>query len=106
VYFAEKNMYQPISAFEVQATMPSVRVNEAKATSMNGYIKGEIKNNSEEEINGRYVKFEFFTKNGTSAGTEYLEINSLKSLETKTYEVKFRYNNVYKFIITSTDVKE
>lgn len=101
-----KTIYSPIASFEVQATMPAVKVDEAKATNANGYIKGIVKNFGVEEINGKYIKFEFYTKNEVNIGNEYIEIETLKPQESKTYELEFRYNNVEKFIITIADTKE
>lgn len=107
VFICTKSMYQPIEVFEIQTTMPAVKVDEAKATNVNGYVKGQIKNNSEEDMNsGKYIKFDFYTKKDVNVGSEYIEIGTLKSMESKTYEIKFRYDNVEKFIITVTDTNK
>ena len=39
-----KSMYQPIEKYEIQAENPIVKVDEAKRTNANGYIKGTINN--------------------------------------------------------------
>jgi len=103
---AVKTMYRPIEKFEVQTKMPAVRVIEAKKTNVNGYIKGEIKNNSTTELSGKYMKFAFYTDDDMNLGVEYIDIGTLKSLELKTYELQFRYENVDSFIITVVDEKE
>ena len=101
-----KSMYRPIVNYEVQTTYPAVEVTEAKRTNVNGYIKGQIKNTTEEDMNIKYIKFEFYTKNDINIGNEYIEIGTLKPLETKTYEVKFRYPKVERFVICMSELKE
>lgn len=101
-----KSMYQPIEKYEIQAENPIVKVDEAKRTNANGYIKGTINNPNDEELNGKYIKFEFYTKNDVNIGNEYVEIGTLKAEETKTYESKFKYPNVERFIVKITDSRE
>ena len=101
-----QTIYRTISNYEVQATIPEVTVEEAKTTNVNGYIRGVVKNNGVEEINAKYIKFAFYTKNEVNIGNEYIEIGTLKPDEAKTYEQKYRYNNVERFVITITDTKE
>lgn len=102
---AIKTMYEPITNYKTDTGLLAVRVLEAKATNVNGYINGEIRNNSLEDITGKYMRFDFYTKNDVNVGTEYIEIEKLKSEETKTYELKFKYNNVESFIVTIADEK-
>lgn len=101
-----KSMYQPIKFYEIQAEYPTITVDEAKKTNANGYIKGTVTNQGEEEINGKYIKFTFYTKNNVDIGKEYVEIGTLAPQETKTYNAKFKYPNVERFIINITDNKE
>lgn len=101
-----RSMYQPIKNYEIQADVPVVNVEEAKKTNANGYIKGIVINNSEEDLKGKYIKFTFYTKNNVDVGNEYVEIGDLKPQESKTYEAKFRYANVERFVITISDKKE
>lgn len=101
-----KSMYQPIINYDIQAEYPVVKVDEAKKTNANGYIKGTIENQGDTEITGKYIKFTFYTKHDVDIGKEYIEIGNLQPQETKTYEAKFRYPNVEKFVITISDSKE
>ena len=103
---AIKSMYYNIDNYEIQAEYPTVKVTEAKKTNVNGYVKGTVTNQSDVELNGKYIKFTFYTKNGTEAGKEYIEIGTLKSQETKTYELNFKYNKIEKFIITISNSKD
>ncbi len=105
-YFGVRSMYNTMNDYEIHSENPVIVVDEAKQTNENGYIKGTIKNNSEELLKGKYIKCTFYTKNGTELGNEYIEIGDLQPSESKTYELKFRYSNVKKFIMTISDNKE
>ena len=105
-YVCVKSMYTPIKAYTNNAEYPMVTVNEAKQTNANGYIKGTVKNPGEEEIKGKYIKFTFYTKHEVEIGKEYVEIGTLAPQESKTYEAKFKYPNVERFVISITDSKE
>lgn len=101
-----KSMYLPMKNYEIQSENPVIKVDDAKKTSANGYVKGTVSNQSEEELKGKYIKFTFYTKHDVDIGKEFVEIGSLQAQETKTYEAKFRYPNVVRFIVTITDNKE
>lgn len=104
--FAIKTMYHDIKAYEIQGTNPSITVNEAKATNVNGYIKGEVKNESEEELNDKYLLFLLYNNNNELVGEEYIEISSLSANESKTFELQFKRDNVDRFVVTITDEKQ
>ena len=105
-YVCVNSMYLEIKQYKIFAEVPTVTVSEAKATNVNGYVKGNVKNQTEFELNGKYIKFTFLAEDNAEIGTEYVEIGTLKPQEIKTYEAKFRYPNVEKFIVTITDSKE
>ena len=102
-YMAVKTMYKDITAYEIRVSNPSVTITEAKATNVNGYIKGEIINNGSETISGGYLCFVLFNENFESVGNEYIEIGTLNPQETKTFEVKFKRDNVDRFIVGLAD---
>ena len=98
-FMAVKTMYKDITTYEIRVSSPSVTITESKATNVNGYIKGEIKNNGSEIISGGYLCFVLFNENFESVGNEYIEIGTLNPQETKTFEVKFKRDNVDRFIV-------
>lgn len=105
-YVCVKSFYQPIKAYDIQAEYPMVTVEEAKKTSANGYVKGTVTNQGDTELKGKYIKFTFYTKHDVDIGKEYIEIGNLQPKETKTYEVKFKYPNVERFVVTIAENKE
>ena len=102
-FMAVKSMYQDITAYEIRSESPVVTVSEAKATNVNDYIKGEIKNESTENISNKYLCFVLCNENNEVVGTEYIEIDSLDVGQTKTYELKFKRDNIERFYIIVTD---
>ena len=100
---AIKSMYHDITSYEILSENPIVTVSEAKATNVNGYIKGEIRNESEEDVSNKYLCFMLCNENNDVIGTEYIEIGNLTSGQTKTYELQFKRDNIDRFYITVTD---
>lgn len=100
---AVKTMYNEIKVLGIQSSDIEITVSEAKATNVNGYIKGEINNKSENEINGKYLCFVLLNSKNEIVGTEFLSIGELSTSQLKTYELKFKANNVDGFYIAITD---
>ena len=103
---AIKTMYHDIENYEIQVSNPTVTVLEAKATNVNGYIRGEVKNEGEEAIAEKYILFLLYDNNNELIGTEYLDIKNLDIDQTKTYELRFKRNNVKAVIVTIVSQKE
>ena len=103
--FAVKSMYHDIKSYQIETQDFEVVVNEAKATNVNGYVKGNITNKSENEIDGKYMCFLLYTSEDELIGEEYIEIGKLFPNETKSYELQFKRDNVDRFVITITNEK-
>lgn len=101
-----KSMYQPFTNYIIEENILDLKVNEAKKTNANGYIECQITNNENVATNGKYIKAEFYTKNNVNIGNEYVEIGTVNSQETKTYELKFRYSNVERMVLKIVDSQE
>ena len=102
-YFAVKTMYQDIETYPIQGINYTISVSDAEATNVNGYIRGDIKNESQEAFANKYIYFLLYAEDNKLIGTEYLEITNLQPGETKSYELKFKRNNVEKAYIIMTD---
>ena len=99
-----RNTYKTISG-EIKSATPQLTVTEVKTTDVNGYLNGKIKNNSEQDVEKTYIKLDLFSKRDVNLGTEYYEINDLKSGEEKDFEIKFKYSNVDHYEIICVDEK-
>ena len=104
-YYAVKTMYNDITEYSIRSGNPNITVTEAKATNVNGYIKGEVKNESDSQINAGYLCFLLFDENYELIGTEYIEIGSLSAEETKTYELKFKRDYIKHFYVLTIPEK-
>ena len=104
-YYAVKTMYNDITEYSIRSGNPNITVTEAKATNVNGYIKGEVKNESDSQINAGYLCFLLFDENYELIGTEYIEIGNLSAEETKTYELKFKRDYIKHFYVLTIPEK-
>ena len=78
-----------------------IKVLEAKATKMNGYLTARVTNNTNRVVNKAYLKIDLFAKKDLKAISRYMEINDLKPGGTKDYKLKFRagYVDTYKVAV-------
>ena len=102
---AVKSMYKDIPGEEINKENLSITISEAKATNVNGYVRGEVKNESKTEIEGGYLCFLLCDKNNEVKGIEYIEINRLAAEQAKTYELKFKRDNITRFYVMILDEK-
>src|SRR5574344_250630 len=56
---------------------------EVQATSINGFAKGKIKNNTNNKLENKYIKIACYSSNNVLMGTKYIKINELKANEEK-----------------------
>lgn len=102
IYLAINGTYKPIET-KVIAEVPNVNVAESKATLVNGYVKGNIYNNSNKTINNKYVKMDFYSQRDVYLGTKYVKIENLEEGKTTNFEMWFKFENVEYCNITITD---
>lgn len=105
-YFAIVNMYNDMELYGVRNEQIQIAVYEAKSTNVNGYVKGEIVNTSEEEIDGKYLCFLLFNDMNNLEDVQYIEIGAIAPAQKETFEMKFKTNNVTGVYILTTDNME
>lgn len=98
--------YKTIEQYEIVVTNPEVTVEKAKATKVNGFVEGKIKNNAVTTISDQYLKFDFYSERGVRVGTKYLKIDSMGQNEEKDYKVQFRFDNVKYFTVNLATQEE
>ena len=103
-YVGINNIYEDIENYQYINT-PSIVVNvdEAKATSINGYIEGTIKNDSNTSIKELYLKIDFYSDRKVNMGTKYIKVENLKAKEKTNFDINFKYSNVRYCTITTVD---
>ncbi len=98
--------YKTIEQYEIVVINPSVTVEKAKATNVNGFIEGKIKNYATTTLSDEYLKFDFYSERGVNVGTKYLKIESLGQDGEIDYKVQFRFDNVKYFTVNLATQEE
>lgn len=88
---------------EVYISSPKVTIFESKATYVNGYVKGSIRNNTEETLNNKYLKIDMYSPRDVELGTKYIKIDGLQVNSSKDFEMWYKYTDVDHVIITLID---
>lgn len=100
IYIGVRTTYKDKDV-EIETTIPMEA--QVKATSVNGIANVKIKNTTDKDIEGKYIKLECYSKHDTLMGTKYIQINPIGENEEKEFEIEFKYNEVEKAIITIVD---
>lgn len=98
-----KNSYTKIKDYNIDVTGLYVDVTEAKASNWNGNVKGVVKNNTEEVVENKYLKFNFMSKKDRLIGEKYVKIDRIEPGQLRNFEVDFDYDNIKTFKIELTD---
>lgn len=98
-----KNSYTKIKDYSIDVTGLYVDVTEAKASNWNGNIKGIVKNNTDENVENKYLKISMMSKRERMIGEKYIKIEKLEPGQLRNFEVDFDYDNVKTFKIELTD---
>ncbi len=102
IYVAINTTYE-YKNIELKTTIP-MEV-EVQATSVNGFAKGKINNQTEQEIENHYIQIRCYSKHNVLMGTKYIEIDKIGAKEEKEFEVHFNFNKVEKAVIDVVDEK-
>lgn len=101
IYVGLNSTYQDI---ERKDNKSQIVVYQADATSVNGRIRGIIKEPG--QIQAKYLKMELYTKRDVLAGRSYVEIEDGENNETQPFELLFKANNVAYYKIETVNEKE
>ena len=80
--------------YSVENSILDITVEEAKATLVNGYVSGIIRNNTEVDVNNKYLKVESYSKRDVLLGTKYLKLNDLNIGEEQPFKLSFNYEHI------------
>ena len=105
IYMGINGTYKAIET-RTMIESPNINVAEAKATYVNGYVKGNIYNNTDNSINDKFVKMDFYSKRNVNLGTKYVKIENLESKKTQDFEMWFKYTDVNYCNISIVDSAE
>ena len=101
IYIGLNSRYKNIKSF---GEIPNgVIINLAHTTAVNGRIFGEVKSTEDNNLNGKYLKVDIFSKSNELMGTKYLKLEDINLNEPRKFAVYFQAENIQHFKI---DVKE
>lgn len=84
----------------------NVKIELAQATSVNGRILGKITSTEADNLNGKYLKVDIFSKRDELIGTKYLKLDNLKLNEPNRFAVYFSAQNIKKYSVDILDYSE
>lgn len=102
IYLVINGTYQPVKT-EAYISSPQVTIGESKATYVNGFVKGSIKNNTEDIMNDVYLKIDMYSERDVNLGTKYVKIDNLQSKGSQEFEMWYEFTDVNYVILTLTD---
>lgn len=79
---------------DVESGYGQIDITDSKATVTNGYVRGKVTNNTDEDWKDKILKLDFFSKSGKNVGTKYINIGDLAKGESKDFESLFNIDNV------------
>ena len=87
----------------VYTNTPEIIVGENRATYVNGFIRGSIKNNTDGIINDKYLKIDLYSARDVKLGTKYVKIENLEIDKYQNFEMWYKFTDVDYATITVTD---
>lgn len=84
----------------------NIEVTEAKATFVNGYVKGIVSNNTNSVSTNKYLKVDVYSKRDVLLGTKYVKLKDLYLNEKANFESRFNYEQIHHMDISVLDGKD
>ena len=72
IYVGLNSSYRDIQR---QDSVEEVSIYQAEATKVNGRIRGLIQNPNGEDLNGKYIEVDLYSKRDVFLGRKYIQIN-------------------------------
>ena len=94
--------YKPIS--NISELPEGVNIFQSEANTVNGRIRGIVKNSEDNPVKEKYLKFEFFSERNVNMGSKYIELDKSKS--DIPIEAFFKLNNVSYYKVSYANEKD
>lgn len=91
--------YKPIESLDENSIVEEVTVSKAEATSVNGRIFGEFKQDENNSLNGKYIKIIIYDKEKRLSGVKYIQIQETN----QSFKVYFQSNYIDYYEIDIVD---
>lgn len=103
IFFGLNASYDKLTT-SANSNIPSqVEIEQAEATLVNGRIRGKIKNDGEEDLNGKYMKVDLYSPRDVLLGSKYMEISDLEKGASDDFELFFKAQDVDHYDISFVD---
>lgn len=103
IFFGLNANYDKLTTSNNSNIPSQIEIEQAEATLVNGRIRGKIKNDGEEDINGKYMKVDLYSTRDVLLGTKYMEISDLEKGASDDFELFFKAQDVDHYDITFID---
>ena len=100
--FLMRDNYKNVN-YEIKTESPIITVAECKAAYGNGYIKGNVTNNTREIIPLKYLQINLYDKDDVYLGSEYKELKNFYPQETINFDMSYNYLNIDKATLEIID---
>lgn len=92
--------YKEVDSYEILANKDyGISIDSAENTAINGYVKGNIKNNTEELKYNPYLKISYYNDKNNYLGTNIVKLDSIQTGESQEFKDAHRYNSATSFTI-------
>ena len=105
IFLSINGSYKNIKG-EVITITPTIEVKEAKATHINGYVDGNIINNTNEKIENKYVKIGIFSERDVNLGSKYVKVEALDVNQMQAFHMGYKFTESYRYEISFVDEAE
>ena len=102
IYVGLNSSYRDI---ERKDNVENVQIYQAEATKVNGRIRGLIQNVNGENLNGKYVEVQLYSKRDVFLGREYIQIENIEE-EPQAFEMLFKLQDVASYEVSIVDEKQ
>ena len=103
IFFGLNANYDKLTTSNNSNIPSQVEVEQAEATLVNDRIKGKIKNDGEEDLNGKYMKVDLYSPGDVLLGTKYMKISDLEKGASDDFELFFKAQDVDHYDISFVD---
>ena len=83
-----------------------ISINLSQATKVNGRIYGEVISSEQNNLEGKYIRVDIFSKKGENVGSKYIKIENTKIDEPKKFAVFFTADNIKYYTVDILDDTE
>ena len=102
IYVGLNSSYRDI---ERKDNVEDVQIYQAEATKVNGRIRGLIQNVNGENLNGKYVEVQLYSKRDIFLGREYIQIENIEE-GPQAFEMLFKLQDVASYEVSIVDEKQ